>query len=70
MEKTAENIVKHHHEKWNGRGYPEGISGENIPIEARIAALADVYDNLRQDKVYRPGMTHEKAVEIIKAKAE
>lgn len=67
--KTAENIVKHHHEKWNGKGYPEGISGENIPIEARIAALADVYDNLRQDKVYRPGMTHEKAVEIIKSES-
>lgn len=67
--KTAENIVRYHHEKWNGKGYPTGISGENIPIEARIAALADVYDNLRQDKVYRKGMSHEKAVEIIKSES-
>lgn len=67
--KTAENIVQYHHEKWNGKGYPTGISGENIPIEARIAALADVYDNLRQDKVYRKGMSHEKAIEIIKAES-
>lgn len=67
--KTAENIVKYHHEKWNGTGYPTGISGENIPIEARIAALADVYDNLRQDKVYRAGMSHKKAVEIIKSES-
>lgn len=64
--KTAENIVRYHHEKWNGKGYPAGIAGENIPVEARIAALADIYDNLRQDKVYREGMSHEKAVEIIK----
>lgn len=64
--KTAENIVRYHHEKWNGKGYPVGIAGENIPIEARIVAIADIYDNLRQDKVYRKGMNHEKAVEIIK----
>lgn len=67
--KTAENIVKYHHEKWNGAGYPSGISEKDIPVEARIAALADVYDNLRQDKVYRAGMTHEKAVEIIKSES-
>lgn len=64
--KTAENIAKYHHEKWNGTGYPLGLKGEEIPIEARIASIVDIYDNLRQDKAYRDGMTHEKAIEIIK----
>lgn len=64
--KTAENIAKYHHEKWNGTGYPLGLKGEEIPIEARIASIVDTYDNLRQDKAYREGMTHEKAIEIIK----
>lgn len=67
--KTAENIVKYHHEKWNGQGYPTGIAKEEIPIEARITTLADVYDNLRQDKAYRKGMSHEKAVEIIESES-
>lgn len=67
--KTAENIVKYHHEKWNGTGYPLGLKGEEIPIEARIASIVDTYDNLRQDKAYRNGMTHEKAIEIIKSES-
>ena len=56
--KTAENIAKYHHEKWNGTGYPLGLKGEEIPIEARIASIVDTYDNLRQDKAYRDGMSH------------
>lgn len=67
--KTAENIAKYHHEKWNGTGYPLGLKGEEIPIEARIASIVDTYDNLRQDKAYREGMTHEKAIEIIKSES-
>lgn len=62
---VAENLVKFHHEKWNGLGYPLGLKGSEIPIEGRIVALADTYDTLRQDKAYRPGFSHEKAVQII-----
>ncbi len=66
---VAENIVHYHHEKWDGSGYPKGLSGSAIPIEARILALADVYDALRQQRVYKPGFNHEKACEIILAGA-
>lgn len=63
--KAAENLVKFHHEKWNGLGYPMGLKEKEIPIEGRIVALADTYDTLRQDKAYRPGFSHEQAVQII-----
>jgi len=66
---VAENIIHYHHEKWDGNGYPEGLSGEQIPIEARILALADVYDALRQKRVYKPGYTHEHACSLIFAGA-
>lgn len=62
----AENIVRYHHEKWNGKGYMEGLKGEEIPIEARIVALADVYDALRQKRSYKLGFSHEKSISIIK----
>lgn len=61
----AENIIHYHHEKWDGSGYPEGLRGEQIPIEARILALADVYDALRQPRIYKPGFTHEHACSVI-----
>jgi HD-GYP domain-containing protein (c-di-GMP phosphodiesterase class II) len=54
-----------HHEKWDGSGYPKGLKGEEIPLEARIAAVADQYDALRNDRVYKPAFTHEKTYEII-----
>lgn len=63
---VAENIVKYHHEKWNGTGYPLGLEGENIPIEARILSIVDVYDALRQEKNYRNALSHEEALEILK----
>jgi Response regulator containing a CheY-like receiver domain and an HD-GYP domain len=66
---VAENIIHYHHEKWDGSGYPEGLCGEQIPIEARILALADVYDALRQKRVYKPGYTHEHACSLILAGA-
>lgn len=62
----AENIALYHHEKWNGKGYCFGLAGKSIPLEARIVALADVYDALRQKRVYKEGFSHEVAVEIIK----
>ena len=61
----ATNIIRYHHEKWDGTGYPRQLSGEEIPLEARIVALADVYDALRQERVYKKAFDHEKAVEII-----
>jgi len=66
---VAENIIHYHHEKWDGSGYPDGLCGDQIPIEARILALADVYDALRQKRVYKPGYTHEHACSLIFAGA-
>ena len=62
----ARNLAGYHHEKWNGRGYPEGLSGEDIPLSARIMAVADVFDALTSKRVYKPAMSFEKAVAIIK----
>ncbi|GLI58172.1 metal-dependent phosphohydrolase [Propionigenium maris DSM 9537] len=62
---VASNLIRFHHERWNGKGYPLGLSGDEIPIEARIVALADVYDALRQERVYKRAFSHEKTVEII-----
>lgn len=65
--KIAENIALYHHEKYNGKGYSVGLKGEKIPLEARIVALADVYDALRQERVYKKGFSHQKAIEIIES---
>lgn len=62
----AENIARYHHEKWDGSGYPCVLKGLEIPLEARIVSVVDVYDALRQKRVYKDGFTHEKAIEIIK----
>ncbi len=63
--KVASDIAMYHHEKWNGLGYPEGLSGEDIPIAARIVAIADVYDALRSLRVYKEAFTHEEATRQI-----
>lgn len=63
---VAYNIAKYHHERWDGTGYPEQLKGEDIPLEARIMALADVYDALISDRVYKKAYSKEKAIEIIK----
>lgn len=63
--KCAKEIVYSHHEKWDGSGYPQGLSGEAIPISARIMAIADVYDAMISNRVYKPPMKHEQAVKII-----
>ncbi len=59
------DIAYSHQEKWDGSGYPQGLSGEAIPASARLVALADVYDALISDRVYKSGVTHEVAVGII-----
>jgi putative two-component system response regulator len=61
----AKSISYSHQEKWDGSGYPEGMSGEDIPIAARLMAVADVYDALISRRVYKEGMSHEKAIEIM-----
>lgn len=61
----AREIAYTHHEKWDGTGYPEKLSGEDIPVSGRIMALADVYDALISRRVYKPPLPHSKAVEII-----
>lgn len=62
---VAREIATYHHERWDGRGYPEGLSGEKIPVPARIMAIADVYDALTSKRVYKDAIPHDKAVEII-----
>ena len=62
----AREIAYTHHEKWDGTGYPEGISGDAIPLSGRIMAIADVYDALISKRVYKPPMTHSKAAAIIR----
>lgn len=62
---VAKEIALYHQEKWDGSGYPEGLSGEAIPLSARLMALADVYDALITRRVYKEAMSHAQAVQII-----
>ena len=63
----AKEIAYGHQEKWDGSGYPQGVAGDAIPMSARIMAVADVYDALISRRVYKEGMPHEKAVDIMRA---
>ncbi len=62
---VARNVVYAHHEKWDGSGYPEHLKGEDIPLFGRLMAVADVYDALISKRVYKPPMSHKKAIQII-----
>lgn len=64
--KLAHDIALYHHEKWNGSGYPQGLSGQAIPLCARIVAICDVYDALISDRVYRPALPEAEALAIVK----
>jgi PAS domain S-box-containing protein len=66
----ALNIPYYHHEKWDGSGYPHGLKGETIPLEARIFAVVDVWDALSNDRPYRPAWPREKVIEYIKDQNE
>ena len=63
--RIAENVAHYHHERWDGSGYPEHLAGEQIPLEARIMAIADVYDALVSKRVYKDSMSFEQADKII-----
>jgi putative nucleotidyltransferase with HDIG domain len=62
-------IVLSHHEKWNGAGYPHGLAGESIPLAARVLGLADVYDALTTNRSYKPGMSHDVAMQTMRQDA-
>ena len=62
---TAYLMARHHHECWDGKGYPDGLVGEMIPVEARIMAVADVYDALISKRVYKEPMSFEQAARIM-----
>jgi diguanylate cyclase (GGDEF)-like protein len=62
----VEDIVRHHHEKWDGTGYPSRLSGNDIPLVARIISVVDFYDSTRCDRPYRPGMTRTDSLELLK----
>lgn len=62
---TARDIALYHHEKWDGTGYPFGLSGEKLPLSARIVAIADVYDALISERPYKEAFSHEKSIDII-----
>ena len=62
----AKNLAMYHHEKWNGKGYPSGLAGEDIPLSARVMAVADVFDALISNRCYKKGFPYEKAFGIIR----
>ena len=65
MMKYAYEICRWHHERYDGKGYPDGLKGEEIPLSAQVVSLADVYDALVSDRVYKKAYSHEKAMEMI-----
>lgn len=63
--KVARDICRWHHERYDGKGYPDGLKGEEIPIAAQVVAIADVYDALTNERVYKPAYTHQTALDMI-----
>jgi HD-GYP domain-containing protein (c-di-GMP phosphodiesterase class II) len=67
MYQAALPVVRHHHERWDGAGYPDGLAGEHIPFGARVLAVADTFDAMTSDRPYRRGTSHERALAEIEA---
>ena len=63
--KVAYQICRWHHERYDGRGYPDGLKGDEIPLSAQIVSVADVYDALVSERVYKKAYSHEKAMALI-----
>jgi putative two-component system response regulator len=59
-------MIRGHHERWDGAGYPDRLSGESIPLTARVLCIADVFDALASDRPYRPAFARDQAIEIMK----
>ncbi|MDX6574812.1 MAG: hypothetical protein QOE96_765 [Blastocatellia bacterium] len=59
-------IVRHHHERWDGEGYPDGLQAEQIPITARVMSVIDCFDSVREDRPFRPGMSRERAMDLLR----
>ena len=68
--KALRPLIRNHHEKLDGSGYPDGLSGEEIPLLVRILSVVDVYDSLRSERAYRAAFTHENALEILTQEVE
>jgi HD-GYP domain-containing protein (c-di-GMP phosphodiesterase class II) len=60
-------IVESHHERWDGKGYPHGLTGADIPLTARVLCIADVYDALTSQRSYKKAFTHDEAMDIMRA---
>jgi HD-GYP domain-containing protein (c-di-GMP phosphodiesterase class II) len=63
-------MIRNHHERWDGNGYPDGLIGEATPLPARILRIADVYDALTTARAYRTAMSHDQAVTLIRSSAD
>ena len=61
----ARDIARHHHERWDGSGYPDGLAGDEISLWAQVVSLADVYDALSSDRIYKPAFPRAKVIEMI-----
>jgi HD-GYP domain-containing protein (c-di-GMP phosphodiesterase class II) len=66
LTREVRNIIRHHHERFDGTGYPDGLRGEKIPLEARIVAVADIYDALVTNRPYRRGFSVEDTCRMLK----
>ena len=66
---TVAKYILHHHERWDGRGYPQGLKGESIPLMCRILSVADAFDAMTNDRIYRKAMSKEEAIEEIQRNA-
>lgn len=70
MLESALPIIKHHHERMDGKGYPEGLKGDNIPLIARIVSVVDVYDTLNRRRPYRPAFSRDESIHILRSESE
>ena len=68
--RLVESVVLYHHERWDGKGYPKNLKGKDIPLSARIVALADIYDALTSDRSYRKALSHEEAFKVMEEEKE